>query len=174
MAENWFMLTMIGKDKPGMVAAVTTALMEQGVNLGETSMLRLGGNFTIMMMVSSEQDETALRDNLAPVLEQQGMCLHIDPIEARLHEHLVPNVQVTISGADRAGIVAQVTSALADTGFNILDLDSDVAGSADEPVYIMQIAGLSAKPVEEVEASLNALRDQGVSFNVSAIETYIG
>jgi hypothetical protein len=33
------------------------ALFELGLNLGETSMLRLGGNFTIMMMVSGAVDE---------------------------------------------------------------------------------------------------------------------
>ena len=53
MSDNWYMLTLIGEDKPGIVAAVTQSLYELGLNLGETSMLRLGGNFTIMMMVST-------------------------------------------------------------------------------------------------------------------------
>jgi glycine cleavage system transcriptional repressor len=115
MAEHWNMLTLIGEDKPGIVAAITQALFDQGLNLGETSMLRLGGNFTVMMMVNGGDDEQVLRERLKPVIEGQGMCLHIDPIEARLHQHLLPNVQVTVSGADRAGIVAQVTAALAES-----------------------------------------------------------
>jgi glycine cleavage system transcriptional repressor len=102
------------------------------------------------------------------------MCLNIDPIEAHLHEHLVPNIQVTVTGADRAGIVAQVTSALAEAGFNILDLESDVAGTADKPVYIMQIAGVADVAVEVIERALVPLREDGVDVNVSAIETYIG
>jgi len=174
MADNWLMLTMIGKDKPGMVAAVTQALVQQGVSLGETSMIRLGGNFTVMMMVSGAESEDSLRDSLKPVLEAQGMCLHVDPIEAHLHEHLVPNIQVTVSGADRVGIVAQVTGALAEAGFNILDLESDVAGSADDPVYILQIAGVSDQAVERIDSALDTVREQGVSVNVTAIETYIG
>jgi glycine cleavage system transcriptional repressor len=168
------MLTLIGEDKPGIVAAVTRALFEYGLNLGETSMLRLGGNFTVMMMVSGEHSEAELRDRLKPVIEAQGMCLNIDRIEAHLHEHLVPNIQVTVTGADRAGIVAQVTSALADAGFNILDLESDVAGTADKPVYIMQIAGVANVAVEVIERALVPLREEGVDVNVSAIETYIG
>jgi len=127
-----------------------------------------------MMMVSGAQSEDSLRDSLKPVLQAQGMCLHVDPIEAHLHEHLVPNIQVTVSGADRVGIVAQVTGALAEAGFNILDLESDVAGSADEPVYILQIAGVSDQPVEQIDSALNAVREQGVSVNVTPIETYIG
>jgi len=174
MTTQWHMLTLIGEDKPGIVAAVTRALFEFGLNLGETSMLRLGGNFTVMMMVSGEHNEAELRDRLKPVIEAQGMCLHIDPIKAHLHEHLVPNIQVTVTGADRAGIVAQVTSALAEAGFNILDLESDVAGTADKPVYIMQIAGVADVAVEVIERALVPLREDGVDVNVSAIETYIG
>lgn len=174
MTAQWHMLTLIGEDKPGIVAAVTRALFEFGLNLGETSMLRLGGNFTVMMMVSGEHSEAELRDRLKPVIEAQGMCLNIDPIKAHLHEHLVPNIQVTVTGADRAGIVAQVTSALAEAGFNILDLESDVAGTADKPVYIMQIAGVADVAVEVIERALVPLREDGVDVNVSAIETYIG
>jgi glycine cleavage system transcriptional repressor len=174
MANNWYMLTLIGEDKPGIVAAITRSLYDLGFNLGETSMLRLGGNFTIMMMVTGREDEDAFRAQLQPVIEAQGMCLHIDPIAARLHEHVLPNVQVTVSGADRAGIVAQITEALARAGFNILDLESDVAGTVEEPVYIMQIAGISEQPVESVEEAMTPLRALGVDINVSAIDTYIG
>ena len=174
MTNHWYMLTLIGEDKPGIVAAITQALFEQGLNLGETSMLRLGGNFTVMMMVNGVEDEVTLKDRLGPVIEAQGMCLHVDPIEARLHEHLVPNIQVTVSGADRAGIVAQVTAALASSGFNILDLESDVAGTSDNPVYIMQIAGVADVSVETIEQALESLRQDGVDVNVTPIETYIG
>ena len=174
MTAHWYMLTLIGEDKPGIVAAITQALFDFGLNLGETSMLRLGGNFTVMMMVSGDHEESALRERLKPVIEAQGMCLHIDPIQAHLHEHLLPNIQVTVSGADRAGIVAQVTAALAAEGFNILDLESDVAGTEQRPVYIMQIAGIADVPVETIERALESLRRDGVDVNVSAIETYIG
>mgnify|MGYP001812322162 FL=1 len=174
MSDQWYMLTLIGEDKPGIVAAVSQALFDLGLNLGETSMLRLGGNFTIMMMVSGTDDAGPLRDRLQPVVEGQGMCLHVDPIRAHLHEHLVPNIQVTVSGADRAGIVAQVTAALAASGFNILDLESDVAGTRQNPVYIMQIAGVADVALEAIERVLEPLRRDGVDVNISAIDTYIG
>ena len=107
MNDPWHMLTLIGEDKPGIVAAVTQGLFRLGLNLGETSMLRLGGNFTIMMMVSGGGDEQTLRERLGPVIEAQGLSLHVDPIRAHLHDHVVPTIRVTVRGADRAGIVAQ-------------------------------------------------------------------
>ncbi|MEW8430322.1 MAG: amino acid-binding protein, partial [gamma proteobacterium symbiont of Ctena orbiculata] len=42
---NWQMLTLVGEDQPGIVARVTDALYRGGCTLGETSMIRLGGNF---------------------------------------------------------------------------------------------------------------------------------
>ncbi|MDH5510271.1 MAG: amino acid-binding protein, partial [Nitrospinota bacterium] len=41
--DKWSMLTIIGEDRPGIVAAVSKTLYEKGMNLGEASMLRLGG-----------------------------------------------------------------------------------------------------------------------------------
>ena len=174
MSDNWYMLTLIGEDKPGIVAAVTQSLYDLGLNLGETSMLRLGGNFTIMMMVSGIEQEDTVREQLMSVIQALGMSLHMDPIHAHLHQHVPPNIQVTVTGADRAGIVAQVTAALAAAGLNILDLESDVAGTTEEPVYIMQISGVADVSVESIETALDVLRRDGVDVNVNAIETYIG
>jgi len=42
MKDRWWMITLIGRDAPGIVAALTRMLADGGCNLGETSMLRLG------------------------------------------------------------------------------------------------------------------------------------
>ena len=172
--NSWYMLTLIGEDKPGIVATVTQALFERGMNLGEASMLRLGGNFTIMMMVSGDKSSEQLEQELKPVAKEIGLCLHVDPMQGGLHRHIAPNLIVRVSGADRAGIVAKVTGALAETGFNILDLESDVAGSENKPVYIMQIAGVSDLPLEQLEAAVSGLREEGIEVNISPLETLVG
>jgi len=137
-------------------------------------MLRLGGNFTIMMMVSGERSAAELDEALAPVAGELGLHVHIDALEGGLHRHLVPNVQVRVAGADRAGIVADVTGALAATGFNILELESDVAGDPERPVYIMYIQGYSERTMEELEAAVAGLIAGGISVDISAVETLIG
>ncbi len=171
MMNNWKMLTLVGADRPGIVAGVTDALFQNGWNLGEASMIRLGGNFTIMMMVAGEGDVTAV---LEPVTEKLGLRLHVDPIEGALHQHVIPNILVRVVGADRAGIVAQVTGVLAEQGFNILELESDVAGSEENPVYIMNIQGYTESSVESLQAAVKGLGEQGVDVQVAAIETLIG
>lgn len=172
--STWYMLTLVGEDQPGIVAAVTQALFDKGMNLGEASMLRLGGNFTVMIMVSGADDVDQVRHALAGPVEHFGLRMHVDAMMGGLHRHMEPNVLVRVVGADRAGIVAQVAGALAEQGMNILDLESDVAGTEDEPLYIMQIAGLSEAPAEKLDEAMSTLREQGVDVSVESVQTLLG
>jgi glycine cleavage system transcriptional repressor len=167
------MLTVVGTDRPGIVAKLTAALFRGGCNLGEASMARLGGNFSIMLMVEGA-DVTALEQLVRPVTDALGLRLHLDPIHAELHQHVEPNVQVTVYGADRPGIVAQATAALAAAEFNILDLNTDVAGSAERPIYIMLIDGYQAGGIVAVERAIAPLRAGGIEVRVTALDTMIG
>jgi glycine cleavage system transcriptional repressor len=172
--NHWYMLTLVGADRPGIVAKVTAALYDGGCNLGEASMMRLGGNFAVMLMVQSRDGARALGNLLEPVADSLGLHMHVDAIEGRLHEHAIPDVRVTVFGADRVGIVAQVTGALAEAGFDILDLDSDVAGSADQPVYVMHIEGRAREGIEAVRSALAAVSREDIEVEVQPIETMIG
>lgn len=172
--SNWYMLTLVGEDRSGIVAQVTGALYEAGGNLGEASMMRLGGNFTVMLMVDYAGDADGLREVLKPVVRSLGLHLHVDRIAGQLHRHVVPDVRITVSGADRAGIVAQVTGALASAGLNILDLESDVAGTAQDPIYIMHIEGTATRGIEALQAALEPVAEQGIDVNIAAIDMLIG
>lgn len=171
---NWYMLTLVGKDQPGIVAQLTATLYDAGCNLGETSMLRLGNNFTVMMMVDCADGEAALRSLLQPVTAALQLALHIDAIEAGLHQRPVPDVCILVHGADRAGIVARVTGLAAEAGLNILDLESDVGGTEAEPIYILQIEGVATQGVPALEAALAPVQQEGVQLDVRPVDTLIG
>ena len=172
--SNWYMLTLVGKDQPGIVARLTGALFEAGCNLGETSMLRLGNNFTVMMMVESPQGEDVLREVLRPVLEALQLVLHVDRIEPGLHHRPVPDVCILVHGADRAGIVSQVTGRAAEAGLNIVDLESDVGGTETDPIYILQIQGVAARGIEAIESALAPLQAEGIKVDVRPLDVLIG
>lgn len=172
--SQWYMLTVVGNDRPGIVAGVTQALFEHDCHLGEASMMRLGGSFSIMLMVQFAGDADALVAILGPVAEVMSLRLHVDPIVGLLHQHREPDVRITVFGADRAGIVAQVTGALAEAGLDILDLASDVAGTDAEPIYAMQIEGVSRGGAEQLQEALTSRLGSDVDVRVESIETLIG
>ena len=174
--HHWFMVTLVGQDQIGIVSKITTALYQGGCNLGEASMLRLGGNFSIMMMVDIPTGgKNALTHLLQPVAEELQLHLHLDAIEGLLHHHQVPNVRVSVHGADRAGIVAQVTSVLANAGLNILELESDVGGNVNQPFYLMHIEGVATAGMPALEEALRGLfaSQSDLKVTLEPIETVV-
>ena len=173
--SKWYMVTLVGKDQTSIVSHVTAALYDGGGNLGETSMMRLGGNFTIMMMVEFSGRSKELHYVLSNVTDSLDLHLHIDKIDAKLHEHRIPDVRISVYGADRAGIVSKVTAVLAEAGLNILDLESDVAGDEEKPLYIMHIEGEASEGINPLESALQIVKDEdGIDAELVEIDTLIG
>lgn len=172
--NNWYMVTLVGEDRAGIVAQISTALYEHDCNLGEAAMMRLGGNFSIMLMVHTPDDSTDLDTIIQPIATQLALHSHIDAIQAHLHQHLQPNVRITVHGADRAGIVAKVTGALAGAGLHILDLASDVGGTETKPIYVMHIEGYIESGAEALRKVVAPFKDEGVHVTVHDSETLLG
>lgn len=169
---TWSVLTLVGEDRPGIVAAVSEALFDAGCQLAEASMMRLGGNFAIMLRVDHDprQDIAAI---LEPVTDAMKLHLHIDEDVAATRHHVEPDAHITVYGADRSGIVAQVTGALAEAGMNIVDLETAVGGSAERPIYIMSIEGNATRGMDVLQQAVDALADD-IEVTLTAIETVRG
>jgi glycine cleavage system transcriptional repressor len=174
MADNWYMLTVVGKDRPGIVASISEALFAEGCNFGEASMSRLGGNFTIMLMVQYEGGAQRLEEIVTPIAQQLALRCHVDAIEGQLHAHREPDVRISVYGPDRTGIVAHVTSSLARAGLDIYDLESDVGGSDTNPVYIMHIEGHATNGVDALRQALAEDQTPGIETHLEEIDTIIG
>jgi glycine cleavage system transcriptional repressor len=169
------MLTLVGKDRPGIVSQVTLALYEGGGNLGETSMVRLGGNFSIMLMVHYEGSADLLEKKMSPVCTALELQAHVDLIKGELHHHVEPDVRISIYGADRAGIVAETTGVLTEAGLNILTLESDVGGTSVNPIYIMEMEGVAGKGIEALKSALDKLaKEKNVETRIMPINTLMG
>lgn len=169
---HWLMLTLVGKDRPGIVAQVSAALYKAGCNFGEASMMRLGGNFSMMLMVQHAGAVAALEQTISPLAKAMNLICHMDIIDGQLHDHRIPDVRISVYGADRAGIVAQVTNVLADAGLDIFDLESDVAGTDQQPVYIMHIEGHAGKGIEELQHALSQI-DSDIKVSLQPIQIMV-
>ena len=174
MPQSFHMLTIIGHDRPGIAAAVATSLFEGGCNLAEATMARLGDSFVVMVKVGFDGSSGELRDLVRPMAEKMELTVNVEPAKGRTEPSQSPDVSVTVFGADRAGIVAQVTTALADAGLNILDLRSDVAGTADEPIYVMHLEGQALQGIEALRRALSDQGVPGVEVTIEAIDPLIG
>src|SRR5437764_15496958 len=126
-----FAVSAVGADRPGIVAAVTGVLWEQGCNLEDSEMAVLRGHFAMMLVVDGSENlgADALEQALAPVAARLGLLVAVRPIDDAVP--MSPQGErwaVSVYGADRPGIVHRVATVLADTGVNVVDLETRVIG----------------------------------------------
>lgn len=140
-----FSLSAVGADRPGIVAAVTGSLADAGCNLQDSTMAILQGQFAILLVLHAPDDTTAAELDAAvgPAASALGLTVTVRALPAAAPTGAAgPDAEpwvLAIHGADRPGIVAAVTAALADAGGNIVDLVTHVVGSDDAPVYTMTV-----------------------------------
>lgn len=72
-------ITVVGKDKTGIVAGVTGRLAELGLNIDDISQTILDEYFTMMMVASSDQklDFSLLREDLDQFGQSLGVKINI-------------------------------------------------------------------------------------------------
>lgn len=150
-------VTAVGRDHPGIVAALTGAVYGCGGNLDDATMTRLHGVFATMLSVHLPGDTAQLEIALEPLRASQGLSITIDEPTTLAGDYNPPDHILSVYGADRPGIVHAVASALANANVNITDMDSRMAGTDDAPVYIV-VFEVSAGS-QNLEELLAGLRD---------------
>lgn len=141
--DQFAIVTAFGQDRPGIVALMADSLYQLGCNIEDSSMTRLRGEFTMMLMVRLPQglDADALGYRLTAStrsLDLAVLCRAL-PDQAAVRQRLpeVPIFMLSVYGADHPGIVAHVARTVADFGGNITDMNTRVIGSGEVPVYVM-------------------------------------
>jgi glycine cleavage system transcriptional repressor len=155
-----FAVSVFGRDRPGIVAAVTRVA---GCNLEVTSMTILRGHFAMMLVVTgpAELGPASLEAGLGPVAGrldlQVGVRAVTDDVTAAPGGGA--RYVAAVYGADRPGLVARVAEALATHQVNIVDLQTRVVGEPD-PVYAMHFElEVPEGRAAQVEADLGSVAD---------------
>jgi glycine cleavage system transcriptional repressor len=173
-----FAVSAIGRDRPGIVAAVTEVLLAHAVNIEDSQATILRGHFTMMLVVAAPEgaDVDALRRDLDGVrerLELEALALgeltELEPAAEPEPSHIV-----TVYGADHPGIVHSVTATLAERGIDVTDMTTKLAGEGEgEPLYalMMELALPGGADAEELGEALERVADQqGVEVSLRPLE----
>jgi len=141
MARQWI-VTVLGKDRPGIVAGVTKVLYQLGCNLEDSAMRRLGGEFTVMLVFSSPArvSEEALRRGFRPLEQRLTLIVHLKrltKLESRAPRPRGRTFLISVYGADRPGIVFRVSDILAREGINITDVHAHRSEGRGPSLYLL-------------------------------------
>ncbi len=122
-------VTLIGRDRPGIIADATQALAGLGLNLTDSTMTLLRGHFAMMLVCTGARDVAAVEAALAPLTADGSLLASVREIDPGAeHKWAGERHILTVHGADRLGIVAAVTRVIAEVGGNVTDSTTRLAG----------------------------------------------
>jgi len=168
-----YAVSAIGRDRPGIVAAVSGVLLEVEANIEDSQMSILRGHFAMMLIVSVP--EGVAGDELAAKLQGVRADLDLEAVAVTEVDELGPAGQpshvLSVYGADHPGIVHSVSKALAENEANISDVQTKLTGG-ESPVYVMLIEIAVSGDVEPLRSSLDAVAEEaGLDLSLRELET---
>ncbi|HEX6967227.1 MAG TPA: ACT domain-containing protein [Micromonosporaceae bacterium] len=162
-------ITVIGQDRPGIVADVADRLAGIGANLTDSTMTRLRGHFA-MTLVCTGPDAAAAEAALVPITADGSLVATVREVRADAEDRYTGEPYVlSVHGADRLGIVAAVTRVVAQAGGNITDLTTRLRDS----LYVL-LAEVDLPPGSADDVSLRlaeTARELDVEVTLRRAET---
>ncbi|MGZ4610003.1 MAG: glycine cleavage system protein R [Actinomycetes bacterium] len=122
-------VTVIGHDRPGIIAESTAALARLGGNLEDSTMTILRGHFAMVLLVSTDASRAQVEQERSPMESDGTLLVSVRevPQEYDAAAAGAPYL-LSVHGADRPGIVSAVTAEVAAVGGNITDLSTRLTG----------------------------------------------
>ena len=167
-SKNYFAIFVLGTDSPGIVADISKALYELGANIHDSSHTIIGNQFAMLLLISTTTEQTYEKIQAAfkEPCSSRGLTTHIhklkdDDIFRRDYDPGQLCV-IHLYGADKPGIVYQVTELLSRNNVNITDLSTRRFGSELKPIYIMYLEAEVPNNIDtkKLGAELNKLADR--------------
>lgn len=175
-----FSIGVVGKDRPGIVAEVSRILFELGCNIEDSTCTILSGQFAMILVIGHPRMSSVAEIDPAfgEVRSRMGLMVTVHALrdDEVVHEKTFlgrPHI-ITVYGADRPGIVYSVARELATRKVNITDLNTQVVGSRERPVYVMVIEADIPEEVNlgDLEGVFDRIRKElAVSITIRPIET---
>ena len=138
MTRESLVVTLIGTDRPGIVARLAKAAADSGASWQESKMARLAGKFAGVVRFEVPHDALGALERAITELDAEGLKLTVERGAAQGEHH---GVSIDLVGLDRPGIVRDVSAALAKHRVNIDELDTEVksASMSGEPLFHARI-----------------------------------
>ncbi|HEY3447397.1 MAG TPA: ACT domain-containing protein [Myxococcales bacterium] len=161
------LITAVGEDKPGLVAALSAFVAKCGCNIEDSRMAILGSEFAMHILVAGEAAALAkLLDGINQAGSDVGLAVTFRKTQMKKQAGAVP-YELNAYSMDHPGIVQRVTELLAERKVNIRGLETRVANAphTGQPLFSLY-ATIDVPASEKVAGLRKALADLGASENI--------
>ena len=170
MTDQIIAVTVLGDDRPGIVADVTGALAGLHGNLEDSTMTLLRGHFAMVLLVRTGASAESVEAALHPLSADGSLVINARVLgDSTLSQVGGPSYALRVHGADRPGIVATITAVVARHGANVVDLGTRLVGG----LYVLtaELELPAEASVLGLEAELRGAADElGVEVHLFAID----
>ena len=130
--DRTLILSVIGKDKPGLTRIIAEAVHDAGGNWLESQLSRIGGRYVGAVLVAVPSGDAARLEQAIRAIDPAGLTVTVAPAdnEGALPSAAVETVRLELVGQDTPGIVREVSAVLADLSVNIVALETSVEPAA--------------------------------------------
>jgi glycine cleavage system transcriptional repressor len=165
-------VSVMGDDRPGIVAGVSRILYENACNIEALSQTVIMGQFAMIVVVAplKESSATALEKDLQSLAREMKLEIHVRMLDPEGRPGFDPGEAepfvITVRGQDRPGLVSAITTILAEQRINITRLGAEVVPVGRQLEYI-QIYEVDIPKQLDFALIQKALRDKGAEIGVT-------
>jgi glycine cleavage system transcriptional repressor len=161
MSEQ-LVITALGDDRPGIVDELSNALFKHNLNIEDSRMSVLGGEFAVLLLVggSPESIDNFVADT-ASLEESLNMKILVKVTSSEVRRQALVPYNVEVVAMDNPGIVHNLASFFSSRQINIVDLNTEryAAAHTATPMFAVNMTiGIPA------DIPLKQLRDEFISM----------
>jgi glycine cleavage system transcriptional repressor len=164
-------ITVIGHDRPGIIAETTQVLAGLGLNIQDSTMTLLRGHFAMMLISAGDVAAADVEQALSPLTADGSLDVSVREVPDEPGQPPVgASYVLTVHGGDRAGIVSRIVGEVAAVGGNVTDLTTRLAG--DLYLLVAEVDLPAGADVAALQTALeSAATELGVGVTLRRVES---
>lgn len=152
-------VSVLGPDRPGIVAAMSRVVFDLGCNFEQVGSTIIGGHFAMTMLARCG-------DHVLPATIEEKVGAAAAELDLQVAVKVAdgsgagaPTHAVTVTGADKPGIVYRVADTLARMDVNIVSLDLRTEGAGGDRTCALEVV-VQSPPGTDLENTLPPLQEE--------------
>ncbi|GHC09957.1 glycine cleavage system protein R [Cerasicoccus arenae] len=158
MSHSSLILTLSGRDQPGLVERLASVITKHNGNWEQSRMAHLAQRFVGLLEVHVASDQAAALCDALRELPDLELTMHV---EERTPASSGPYFSLELVGTDQPGIVEKISRALATANVNIEELSTATEAAPDSgaPLFraVMRLSGSGENARDAIQTELEAI-----------------
>lgn len=160
--DQLIVISALGSDRPGIVQALSGAVLAREGNILDSRMTVLGGEFAVLMLVSgTEGTLQKLESDQQALAAELNLNLVLRRTQSAGGQQTALPYRVEVIAMDHPGIVHEIANFFSERGINIADLST---GTYAAPHTGTRMFSLQLNLSVPAEQSISKLRDAFLEF----------